>query len=82
MDRGDWGATVHGVAKSRTRLSNFTHSCSQLKAFIELRLTFPLEKGSDSRLPLDSDYGAFLGLYPANLLCRFLTVPSMIIFVS
>ena len=26
MDRGDWGATVHGVAKSRTRLSNFTHS--------------------------------------------------------
>ena len=22
MDRGAWGATVHGVAKSRTRLSN------------------------------------------------------------
>ena len=24
MDRGAWCATVHGVAKSRTRLSNFT----------------------------------------------------------
>ena len=26
MDGGAWCATVHGVAKSRTRLSNFTHS--------------------------------------------------------
>ena len=24
MDRGAWWATVHGVAKCRTRLSNFT----------------------------------------------------------
>ena len=24
MDRGAWLATVHGVAKSQTRLSNFT----------------------------------------------------------
>ena len=24
MDGGAWWATVHGVAKSRTRLSNFT----------------------------------------------------------
>ena len=24
MDRGAWGATVHGVAKSLTRLSDFT----------------------------------------------------------
>ena len=24
MDRGDWWATVHGVAKSRTQLSDFT----------------------------------------------------------
>ena len=23
MDRGDWQTTVHGVAKSQTRLSNF-----------------------------------------------------------
>ena len=26
MDRGAWRATVHGVAKSWTRLSDFTHS--------------------------------------------------------
>ena len=26
MDRGAWWATVHGVAKSWTRLSNFTHN--------------------------------------------------------
>ena len=25
MDGGAWKATVHGVAKSRTRLSDFTH---------------------------------------------------------
>ena len=25
MDRGAWQATVHGVAKSRTQLSNFTY---------------------------------------------------------
>ena len=24
MDRGTWQATVHGIAKSRTRLSDFT----------------------------------------------------------
>ena len=28
MDGGAWWATVHGVAKSQTRLSNFTHSLS------------------------------------------------------
>ena len=26
MDRGAWGATVHRVPESRTRLSDFTHS--------------------------------------------------------
>ena len=26
MDGGAWWATVHGVAKSRTQLSDFTHS--------------------------------------------------------
>ena len=28
MDRGAWWATVHGVAKSRTRLSDFTNTLS------------------------------------------------------
>ena len=26
IERGSWRATVHGVAKNRTRLSNFTHT--------------------------------------------------------
>ena len=26
MDRGAWRATVHGVAKSQTRLSDLTHT--------------------------------------------------------
>ena len=29
MDRGAWWATVHGVTKSQTRLSDFTHSLTQ-----------------------------------------------------
>ena len=29
MDGGAWWATVHGVSKSRTRLSDFTHSNSE-----------------------------------------------------
>ena len=34
MDRGAWGATVHGVTKSRTRLSDFSsaHLCSGINA--------------------------------------------------
>ena len=30
MDRGAWGATVHGVAKSRTQLKHSTHTYSWL----------------------------------------------------
>ena len=30
MERGAWWATVHGVAKSRTRLSDFTFTIGQL----------------------------------------------------
>ena len=29
MDRGAWSATVHGAAKSQTRLSNFTTTTSK-----------------------------------------------------
>ena len=29
MEGGAWWATVHGVAKSQTRLSDFTHSLTQ-----------------------------------------------------
>ena len=40
MDRGAWWATVHGVTKSRTQLSNLTHST---------RLRVPGIYGSDSQ---------------------------------
>ena len=31
MDGGAWWATVHGVAKSQTRLSDFTHSLAKAR---------------------------------------------------
>ena len=34
MDRGAWRATVHGVAKSRTQLSNQAHSTTSLSSTI------------------------------------------------
>ena len=30
VDRGSWRATAHGVAKSQTRLSDFTYSGKEL----------------------------------------------------
>ena len=43
MDREAWWATVHGVAKSRTRLSDFTHRparrtqiCKQFQVFLRM----------------------------------------------
>ena len=38
MDRGAWKATVYGVAKSRTRLSDFTHSLAQKRSRRGLRM--------------------------------------------
>ena len=42
MDRGAWWATVHGVAKSRTRLRDFTFF---LSFFLEQMEGFPLAGG-------------------------------------
>ena len=33
MDQGAWQATVHGVAKSQTRLSNYTDYYNKFKRF-------------------------------------------------
>ena len=38
MDRGAWWATVHGVAKSRTRLSNFTFKLWSRASLVAQRL--------------------------------------------
>ena len=43
MDRGAWWATVHRVTKSRTRLSNFTHSlCVYVSVPISQFIPLPL----------------------------------------
>ena len=39
MDRGAWWASVHGVAKSRTRLSDFTFHSSMYKSAVILFLS-------------------------------------------
>ena len=45
MDRGAWWATVHGVAKSRTRLSHFTslHFTLACRSGLQKTLLFLLE---------------------------------------
>ena len=51
MDRGAWWATVHGVAKSRTRLSDFTFFHFQAE---RSQVTFPKSPRSfwqDGRAP-------------------------------
>jgi len=35
MDRGAWWATVHGVAKSWTRLSGFAHSLTHSNSLLK-----------------------------------------------
>ena len=42
MDRGVWWATVHGVTKSRTRLSDFTSSLHFFH-FLVFRLIYTIE---------------------------------------
>ena len=36
MDGGAFWATVHGVAKSQTRLSDFTHSLTQMWTVLDI----------------------------------------------
>ena len=49
MDRGAWWATVQGVTKSRTRLSNFTHLMN--KTAIRLLNKSSLMTQTVNRLP-------------------------------
>ena len=50
MDRGAWWATVHGVAKSRTRLSDFTFTFTSLS--LRLRAGLPGNTRVITRLEL------------------------------
>ena len=70
MDRGAWGATVHGVAKSRTRLSDFTHSLTHFPHFLPAsiashHLSFPytlffFPTSTESNVPDESSDLRFL----------------------
>ena len=44
MDGGAWWATVHGVAKSQTRLSNLTHSLGRIYEGMGEVLTSEIQK--------------------------------------
>ena len=44
MDGGAWWATVHGVAKSQTRLSDFTHSLGRIYEGMGKVLTSEIQK--------------------------------------
>ena len=50
MDGGAWWAIVHGVAKSRTRLSDLTFNFSTLVKIIKKRAVFTLSLHVDSSL--------------------------------
>ena len=53
MDRGAWWATVHGVTKSRIRLSNLTFFLSSLgKHLSPLPLGGPSETGGGCCYPV------------------------------
>ena len=78
MDTGVWWATVHGVAKSRTRLSDFTFKLWSRASLVAQRLKRlpgmwetwvrslgwedPLEKGKTTPTPIFWP-GEFHGLY-------------------
>ena len=49
MDRGAWRATVHGVAKSRTRLTDFTSLNPILASQVVLVVKNPTVKAEDIR---------------------------------
>ena len=49
MDRGAWQATVHGVPKSRTRLSDFTFTF-----LLPVRIVLGVLKYTHALLPLQS----------------------------
>ena len=61
MDRGIWRATVHGVAKSRTQLSDFihthTHTCITLGPHFSSASIWPAaQQSKDSRAVVSSSF--------------------------
>ena len=68
MDRGAWWATVHGVAKSRTRLSDFTFILLLHLGFSSLQEDLETFSSQYTRevapvAPISKDLMSFIGLY-------------------
>ena len=66
MDRGAWQATVHGVAKSRTRLSDFT--------FLSFHFRFILEINKENTKAVYSNTATergFQGQYILNIIFHY-----------
>ena len=56
MDREAWSAAIHGVAKSRTRLSNFTFT------LLQVSLGFPGDSDGKESVCNEGDLGSIPGL--------------------
>ena len=68
MDRGAWWATVHGVAKSRTRLSDFAFILLLHLGFSSLQEDLETFSSQYTRevapvAPISKDLMSFIGLY-------------------
>ena len=48
MDRGDWWAIVHRVAKSQTRLNDFTFTFMQPRSKVFLKIVYRHIYGTDA----------------------------------
>ena len=64
MDRRAWKATVHGVTKSRTRLSNFTATITSIKSGIEHWVQWKLYKAKTGHIMANTSDGEIIDWSP------------------
>ena len=71
MDRGAWKAVVHGVAKSRTRLSDFTSLHFTLQLYLQ-QLFMPESQ-------YRTDFGFPILWFPLGLGTEFLVIIMIVL---
>ena len=67
MDRGAWRATVHGVAKNRTRLSDFTHT--HVYMYVCMYITDSLFYIVETNTTLESNYMPIKFFFKSGAFC-------------